>query len=206
MRSQSRLDVLRHAAKVGVFVALAICMLAFPLAAQPQQGNLPEQYEDESLIAPIRLAFRGGNNALAQRRLEELDKDRLKAMGTAALGQEYIRGGDEKGGLELIDKGLDIATRGDMRTFEKIQAILYISKIHADLGNQEQAEELIDDASSRISRLAGISFNLGVTELVRTVLAVTGDRQEAYDLLGILTDETLRDKLVKAYGLTDLAG
>ena len=185
-------------------LALLLVIAALPPLAKAQ-GNTAT--EDESLIAPIRLAARGGDVDLARERLGVLEKPRLIAMGTAALGYELSLAGDDVEAEILFDEAVEIATNGDMLSLERVQSYLFVARLLADSeGHEDRAQDLLDIASSATGRLAGINLDLALTDLVATVLRVSGDRQQAYDLLQLLSNDRIRAKLLKVYGLSDLEG
>ena len=192
--------------RLGCLASLALLLViaALPPLARAQGDTTTE---DESLIAPIRLAARGGNVDLARQRLGSLEKPRLVAIGTAALGYELSLAGDDEEAESLFDEAIEIATNGKMRSLERIQTYLFVSRLLAESeGYEDRAQDLLDVAAGATGKLAGIDLDLALTELVATVLKVSGDRQQAYDLLQLLSNERIREKLVKTYGLSDLAG
>ena len=205
MRSQPKPDsgICR---RLGCLASLALLLVIAALPPQARaQGNTAT--EDESLIAPIRLAARGGDVDLARERLDSLEKPRLVAMGTAALGYELSLAGDDGEAESLFDEAVEIATNGNMLSLERVQTYLFVARLLAESeGYEDRAQDLLDIASSATGRLAGVNLDLALTELVATVLRVSGDRQQAYDLLQLLSNDRVRAKLVKSYGLSDLEG
>lgn len=189
----------------GFCVALALSVF-FALSPRPSSAQ-GDASEDESLISLIRLAARGGDMDLAHERLATLKKPRLIGIGKAALSHELSLAGDAEQAEELMAEAIEVIETGEMRSLERVQAFLYIARLLSDRDDQrELAIELIDRASEQAGRLAGIDFNLAMAELASTVITVSGDRQQAYDLLQLMTDDTLREKLITGYNLSDLAG
>ena len=180
-----------------------ICLL---LVATATIGWAQNSGEDESLLATIRLAARGGDFELANTRLASLKKPRLIAMGTAALGIEHAHAGAVDQADELLDKSQVLADQGDMRTLERAQSYMYFARVMNSHENYTDAsQDMLDRAIEYIGRLAGIDLNLAIAEMVSVTLELSDDRQQAYDLLQLLSDTTLRDKLLQVYNLEEYA-
>ncbi len=207
MRPQTRRPRRPEAIFAARLACLACLVFLAVLPAAPLPAAAQAGVEDESLLLPIRIAVRAGDMDLAQARLGSLEKPRLVAMGTAAIAHEVSLGGDAERAAELLAEAREIADLGEMRRLERVQSYLYFARLISEWEDAgELAQEMIDVAADKTATLAGIDFDLAVTDMVTTILATSGDRQQAYEMIRLLSDKGLQQRLIETYGLADLAG
>ena len=191
----------------GARVLAAAAAAALVPGVAISQSDNASTGEDESVIAKVQLPARGGDFGLARERLALVEKPRLLAMSTGALAHEYSLAGQGDEAAELLGQAVDLGVSGDMRVIERSQVFMYLSRLASEReGENELAREFLDRSIEYVDRLAGFDLYIALAELTSTILQVTGDRQLAYDTLAQVKDEGLRDKLVRSFKLSDLAG
>ena len=184
-------------------VILTVSVIAKSVYAQETVAN---KIEDESLIVPVRIAVRANDLDLAKERLDAITKPRIKAMANGSFAFELANKEqlDEAG--EYIAIAQDQIRTGDMRTYERVVANLYLAKLfNQDENFPELTDEFFNESIKYIERLSGIDLDLAITELAYAQLEIYQDREEAYQILQLMTDAKLREKLINILGLSDLA-
>lgn len=192
--------------RAAFFGLLALALLApGPARAQEEQGEpAPEialpPVQDESLLAKVRIAARGGDFALARQRWEEFkDSPLLWTKGGVALGLGYLDYGDAATADAVLREAVETATYSEgLSSYDRVSALLYAADaLHGREEYRGLANEAFDGAVGFVKNLTFIEYDLAVMEL-----AIVGRRlgQEPAALRAVLdtmTNAGLRDKLIE---------
>ena len=198
------------ASRAAVLCLLALALLAaWPARAQEEQAEpAPElslpPVQDESLLAKIRIAARGGDFALARQRWDDLkDNPRLWAKGGVALGLGYLDSGDAATADEVLRKAVEQATyREGLSSYDRVSALLYAADaLHGREGYADLADEAFDGAAGFANNLTFIEYDLAVMEVAIIGRKLGRDDEVLRAVLDTMTNPGLRDKLIEQLGL-----
>lgn len=180
--------------------------LLMPATAQ-QDAIIQNPPDDESQLIPIRLAARGGDFKLAQQRLAALNKPQLVAKGTAALAAEYAHIDDVAKATELFQAAIKLTETSSLINRERVSAYLQIATlIHEqqdkDPNWEQWSIEVFEQAIATSSTMSGLDLDLALVELAQRGLVITGDIEQTKSLFQLVSDASLREKMLALYGFT----
>ncbi|MBF2735310.1 MAG: hypothetical protein ISN26_04395 [Betaproteobacteria bacterium AqS2] len=191
---------------------LAVAALAAgPAIAQDQDQQIEQAPEvelppvqDESLLAKIRIAARGGDFNLARQRRDELKgTPRLWAKGGVALGLGYLEHGDAATADEVLRKALEAATYSEgLTSYDRVSALLYAADaLHSREEYRGLADEAFNGAVGFANNLTFIEYDLAVMELAIVGRRLGQDPEDLRSVLETMSNASLRDKLIEQLGL-----
>lgn len=198
--------------RLALAILCTILVLLASVVAQAQEKDVIQAApqpppNDESQLLPIRLAARGSDFELAQKRLARLKKPYLVAKGTAALAAEYARAGEMDKAEELFKAAEGLISASAIQKRNRASSYLYTAQLLHEVPDHPEAwddwaQQLFIKAQKQVGSMAGFDLNMGLIELARTGYILTSDEEQSKSILSLITDQALREKMMVLYGFT----